>query len=232
MKTIFPQPLAITGDSTTSRRRAQIMTGNGFAEGQKKEPINVQHLTRKQPPCSWSHAAIRHDDADRGACDVTDSPAGASPLADTDHLLAQDRPARYFQTAVTFPAATEAIPPVRRDLYKLLCKSGLAEVADIVALAAQELMANAVTHGCHGFPPNTAVTMTATCDGQQLRLTVEDPSTDLPCVRSGSSDAEGGRGMLLVDDFADRWGVEVSPTANGGKAVWMELACSSSEAAA
>ncbi|MCQ1577157.1 ATP-binding protein [Streptomyces parvus] len=231
MKTIFPQRLARTGESTTSRRRAQVMTGNGLAEGQEKEPMNVQHLTREQPGCSWSHATASHDDAGRGACDVTDSPAGASSPVGSDRLLAGD-PARRFQTAVTFPATTEAIPPVRRDLYKLLCKSGLAEVAYIAALAAQELMANAVMHGCQGFPSDTAVTMTATCDGRQLRLTVEDPSTDLPCVRSGSSDAEGGRGMLLVDDFADRWGVEVSPMANGGKAVWMELACAPSEAAA
>ncbi|MEW2497470.1 ATP-binding protein [Streptomyces nodosus] len=163
---------------------------------------------------------------------MTDSPAGASSPVDADRLLAQGRPARRFQTAVTFPAATEAIPPVRHDLYQLLCQSGLAEVADIVALAAQELMANAVAHGCRGFPSDTAVTMTATCDGQQLRLTVEDPSTDLPRVRSDSSDAESGRGMLLVDAFADRWGVEVSSNASGGKAVWMELACSASEAAA
>lgn len=208
------------------------MTGGGLAGGLEKEPMNVQHLTRKQPTCSWSHLTVTDNEADRGAYEVTDSPAHAFSPVGAGRLLARHRPVRRFQTAVTFPAAKEAIPPVRRDLYTMLCKSGLAEIADILALAAQELMANAVTHGCQGFPPNTEITMTATCDGRQLRLTVEDPSTDLPCVRPGSSDMESGRGMLLVDEFADRWGVELSSKGGGGKAVWMELACSPSEVAA
>ena len=34
------------------------------------------------------------------------------------------------------------------------------------------------------------------------------------------NDAEGGRGMLLVDRLADRWGAEPRPV---GKRVWFEL---------
>jgi hypothetical protein len=33
-------------------------------------------------------------------------------------------------------------------------------------------------------------------------------------------DAEGGRGMLLIQRLADRWGAEPLPT---GKRVWFEL---------
>jgi hypothetical protein len=66
--------------------------------------------------------------------------------------------------------------------------------------------------------------MTATCDGRLLRLQVKDPSGERPCVRAATADEESGRGLLLVDAFADRWGVE-APSEGGGKTVWMELAC-------
>ncbi|OEJ22235.1 hypothetical protein AR457_40230 [Streptomyces agglomeratus] len=135
---------------------------------------------------------------------------------------------RRFQLVRVFPAEPAAVPPVRRELHELLNASGLADVADTVALAAQELMANAVTHGCREQQTDIAVCMTATCDGRLLRLQVEDPSDKHPCVRAATADEEGGRGLLLVDAFADRWGVE-APSDGGGKAVWMELACGPGE---
>ncbi|MFF5019479.1 ATP-binding protein [Streptomyces sp. NPDC001165] len=159
----------------------------------------------------------------------TGSPTSARTNAET--LPSRSPGVRCFQSAVEFPAALEAIPPARRELHTLLCKSGLAGIADIVALAAEELMANAVAHGCHGLAPDTTVDMAITCDGRQVTLKVEDPSSDLPCVLPGTSDEEGGRGMLLVDAFTDRWGVEKPSTGGAGKAVWMELACSPAEGA-
>ncbi|WP_434598512.1 ATP-binding protein [Streptomyces sp. A5-4] len=128
---------------------------------------------------------------------------------------------RRFQAAAAFPAARAVIPQVRRGLLTLLRQSGLAEVADLAVQAAHEVVANAVTHGCHGFAPDTEVTMTVTCDGQRLRLEVWDPSTTKPRVRPATHDEVGGRGMLLVAAFADRWGVQ-SPE-EGGKIVWLEL---------
>ncbi|MEU6070561.1 ATP-binding protein [Streptomyces sp. NPDC047082] len=132
---------------------------------------------------------------------------------------------RSFQSAVQFPAGLESIPPRRRELHTLLCKSGLAGIAYAFALAAEELMANAVTHGCSGLPPDSTVSMTVTCDGRRVKLKVEDASSDLPCMRPGTCDEEGGRGMLLVDAIADRWGVEEPSSEGAAKAVWMELSC-------
>jgi anti-sigma regulatory factor (Ser/Thr protein kinase) len=66
----------------------------------------------------------------------------------------------------------------------------------------------------------------------KLRVSVWDPSPDLPtrCGQArpgGPVDADGGRGLLLLDVFADRWGgcsIGEGPWGPGGKTIWFELA--------
>ncbi|MFC4507876.1 MULTISPECIES: ATP-binding protein [Streptomyces] len=135
---------------------------------------------------------------------------------------------RCFQTADALRADLASIPPTRRRLRAFLCRSGLGEIADMAALLSTELLANAVTHGCSEFPPKTEVTMTATYDGQRLRLAVHDPSDSQPCLRAASEDQEHGRGLMLVASLADRWGVTAKAKGTG-KSVWLELECSSSQ---
>ncbi|MFD7241892.1 ATP-binding protein [Streptomyces massasporeus] len=58
--------------------------------------------------------------------------------------------------------------------------------------------------------------------GKHLRIEVHDPDTRaLPTLRDADTDAEGGRGMALVDAVADRWGVLLHPDR---KITWCELA--------
>lgn len=121
-----------------------------------------------------------------------------------------------------FPATHSAIGPVRRQLRGRLEESGLAKIADDVALAASELMTNAVIHGCHGLPSTCEVTLTAAWTGERLRVAVADPSDALPSEQEASAGRDGGRGLTLVDALSDRWGVETG--ARGcGKSVWLEL---------
>ncbi|WP_329020670.1 ATP-binding protein [Streptomyces sp. NBC_01601] len=179
----------------------------------------MRHVTR-EGPSFWPHAAVVHSGT-RRACAVTGPALASKTSGGPSHRLSG---ATCFCCAIAFPALPEAVAPVRRELHRLLCQCGIGEIADTVALATQELMTNAVTHGCHGFSPVPEVTMTATCDGKRLQVKVQDPSNGAPIVRPESSDAEGGRGMRLVEAVADRWWVE-RLTAGGGKAVLMELAC-------
>ncbi|MER5621951.1 ATP-binding protein [Streptosporangium sp. NPDC002544] len=52
-------------------------------------------------------------------------------------------------------------------------------------------------------------------------VTVRDPgSAQILCVRNSSLDATGGRGLLLVNDLATRWGFHRDPT---GTVIWFEL---------
>ncbi|EFL33509.1 regulatory protein [Streptomyces viridochromogenes DSM 40736] len=55
-----------------------------------------------------------------------------------------------------------------------------------------------------------------------LRIEVTDTRAgDLPRHRPPTPDAESGRGLLLVEALADRWGVELGPVPR--KTVWAEL---------
>ncbi|MFE9448871.1 ATP-binding protein [Streptomyces sp. NPDC006739] len=82
-----------------------------------------------------------------------------------------------------------------------------------------ELTANAATHGrLSGRSFRLALVATAAV----LRVEVTDTRADaLPHLRPPTRDAESGRGLLLVEALADRWGVELGPVPR--KTVWAEL---------
>ncbi|MFF3786338.1 ATP-binding protein [Streptomyces sp. NPDC001933] len=147
---------------------------------------------------------------------VEPSSAGAFP----------DPKPRSFRFAAVLPANSEAISPLRRELESVLHVSGLAHIADDFALSAQEIMANAVVHGCRHCPEGP-ITVTVSCDGRRIRLSVEDPSDARPHLSNALDGATSGRGMLIVDAFADGWGVK-SLSEGAGKTVWMEMACTPS----
>jgi anti-sigma regulatory factor (Ser/Thr protein kinase) len=58
--------------------------------------------------------------------------------------------------------------------------------------------------------------------GDTLRIEVTDTrGQELPCPRTPAPDAESGRGLLLVEALADRWGVSEGRFPR--KTVWAEL---------
>jgi anti-sigma regulatory factor (Ser/Thr protein kinase) len=95
---------------------------------------------------------------------------------------------------------------------------------DPARLIVAELSANAVLHGQvpgRDFRLTLTVTPPAT-----LRIAVTDTRGDrlpLPtrAQRTDSAPAESGYGLLLVEESADRWGMEGGPVPS--KTVWAEL---------
>ncbi|MGW1745874.1 ATP-binding protein [Streptomyces sp. NPDC002092] len=82
-----------------------------------------------------------------------------------------------------------------------------------------ELAANAATHG---RVPGRDFRLTLYVVGSTLRIEVTDTRPDrLARPAQGDPDAESGRGLLLVDALADRWGVAPGPYPR--KTVWAEL---------
>jgi anti-sigma regulatory factor (Ser/Thr protein kinase) len=89
-------------------------------------------------------------------------------------------------------------------------------VAGDVELLASEVIANAVLHG------RGPVTVGLERSDHLVRVEVSDTSADLPALQP-SEDllAERGRGFLLVDRVASRWGFERRQ--GDGKTVWFEV---------
>jgi anti-sigma regulatory factor (Ser/Thr protein kinase) len=79
-------------------------------------------------------------------------------------------------------------------------------------LVATELVANAIVHAC------SAPVLSLVAAGSELVLRVVDGSPDRPVAREATSDAAGGRGLLMVEALGDRWGVDDN---GSGKAVWV-----------
>lgn len=81
-------------------------------------------------------------------------------------------------------------------------------------LLTTELVANAILHGAPDVYLHSRLD-----EGERLRVQVFDTSPLMPRLRGAA--AGGGRGLTIVDETAERWGV--LPGADGGKAVWFEL---------
>jgi anti-sigma regulatory factor (Ser/Thr protein kinase) len=83
-----------------------------------------------------------------------------------------------------------------------------------------ELAANAATHG---RVPGRDFRLTLYVVGDTLRIEVTDTRGDRAPGRPElpPADAESGRGLVLVDALADRWGVSEGPAPR--KTVWAEV---------
>ncbi|WP_308315504.1 ATP-binding protein [Streptomyces sp. ISL-100] len=87
------------------------------------------------------------------------------------------------------------------------------------ALVVAELATNATTHGrVPGRDFRLTLTVTAT---DTLRIEVTDARGDRLPAAQAPGDGESGRGLLLVDALADRWGVASGPLPC--KTVWAEI---------
>ncbi|MFD3825466.1 ATP-binding protein [Streptomyces sp. QTS137] len=82
-----------------------------------------------------------------------------------------------------------------------------------------ELAANAATHG---RLPGRSFRLTLYVVGSTLRIEVTDTRADrLPARQEPAAGDESGRGLLLVEALADRWGVVEGRFPR--KTVWAEL---------
>ncbi|GGQ06637.1 ATP-binding protein [Streptomyces mutabilis] len=88
-----------------------------------------------------------------------------------------------------------------------------------------ELASNAAAHG---RVPGRDFRLTLYVVGDTLRIEVTDTrGEELPHPQTPAPDAESGRGLLLVEALADRWGATEGRFPR--KTVWAELRCASPE---
>lgn len=134
------------------------------------------------------------------------------------------------------PSTPQAVPLARAMVRRGLAHLGAESVVDDVALAATELVANALEHGVRdaatrGSGPDElrrrradGVRITLTSSGSHVVLAVTDPSPSAPVRRARDLTAGGGRGLQLVESLSLCWGWTLLDEQDGqrqpGKSVW------------
>ena len=110
-----------------------------------------------------------------------------------------------------FAATPEAVREARVFLQNVIAGRVDPEAQSDLTLVLSELATNAVHHARTPFE-----VVVETTNGH-LRIEVEDGSTDAPVSKPPSD--EGGRGLSIVDQLCDRWGVHI---VREKKCVWCE----------
>ena len=117
--------------------------------------------------------------------------------------------------SVSFGAGLESTTAARRFAERTMTGWSVdGERFETARLLVSELVANAVTHAA------TAVEMVLDLDDGRLRVEVRDEAGGRPQRRDPGVEEPTGRGLLIVEELADRWGVDDAPP---GKSVWFEL---------
>jgi len=124
--------------------------------------------------------------------------------------------------SVTIPAVPAQVGLARAFVAGALGQSHLD--ADVAVLLTSELVTNSVLHSGSAVPGGV-VTVAVALGGDGVRVEVTDRSGDgspvlLPAA-SADGDAEGSRGIRLVDTLAARWGY---CRGGGFTTTWFELA--------
>jgi anti-sigma regulatory factor (Ser/Thr protein kinase) len=113
------------------------------------------------------------------------------------------------------PYQASAVPQARRVLRECLSLARLSyDTCGVSELLVSELVTNAVKYG---KPP---VWLLVELRPGLVHASVSDSSTVLPERRDSDPDAEGGRGLLVLDALAGSWG---AVAVDGGKYLWFDL---------
>ncbi|MEU9265952.1 ATP-binding SpoIIE family protein phosphatase [Streptomyces sp. NPDC048251] len=136
------------------------------------------------------------------------------PDDDVALLLARTHALGAGQVA-TWDLAAEpaAVARARSDVSRQLSDWGLEELGFTAELVVSELVTNAIRYGQPPIRLRLIHDRTLLCE-------VSDGSSTTPHLRRARVFDEGGRGLLLVAQLAERWGTR---HARRGKTVWAEL---------
>jgi serine/threonine-protein kinase RsbW len=120
--------------------------------------------------------------------------------------------------SATFAGRPDEVREARAFVGRLLGPSH--PCGDVAVLLASEMVANSLRHGSSAGP-GEAVTVTVVVWDAGVRVEVTGRKAEsVPVLRPSDDEAEGGRGLRLVEDLAVRWGYE----RGGGQATtWFEL---------
>ncbi|MFE7763896.1 SpoIIE family protein phosphatase [Streptomyces sp. NPDC057438] len=148
-------------------------------------------------------------------CDaLLDALLPARPPDDVALLLARTRALGAGQVATwDLEAEPAAVARARAHVTRQIGDWGLAEAEFTAELVASELVTNAIRYGRPPIRLRLIHDRTLLCE-------VSDSGGTTPHLRRARVFDEGGRGLLLVAQLAERWGTRRT---RRGKTVWAEL---------
>ncbi|MFJ3338091.1 SpoIIE family protein phosphatase [Streptomyces sp. NPDC086766] len=135
------------------------------------------------------------------------------PSDDVALLVARTRllePSRVATWDVPFDV--REVSRVRTEVSRRLGEWGLEAESFATELVVSELLTNAIRYGAR--PVRVRMLL-----GRSLVCEVSDGSDTSPRLRRAAATDEGGRGLFLVSQFADRWGTRYVAD---GKVIWAE----------
>ncbi|MFG2606208.1 SpoIIE family protein phosphatase [Streptomyces sp. NPDC048514] len=112
------------------------------------------------------------------------------------------------------PRDPAAVSGMRLAVSEKLEEWNLSELGFGMELVLSELITNAIRYGSDPIHVRLILDRTLTCE-------VADGSSTSPHLRYAATTDEGGRGLFLVSQLAERWGTRYTPH---GKVIWAELA--------
>jgi hypothetical protein len=112
--------------------------------------------------------------------------------------------------------APPSVPVARHVVLELLNSWNAPQDRDDAAPLVTELVAHVIDH----VGGDASLTLELSMSEEWLRVAVVDGSPARPVVRELAIDSPRGRGLLMVQAIADRWGCEDH---RDGKRVWFEL---------
>ncbi|MFD0021143.1 SpoIIE family protein phosphatase [Streptomyces sp. NPDC058382] len=145
--------------------------------------------------------------------DVLETMLPTRPGDDVALLVARTRtldPARRVQWEVAPDAS--AVSGVRKEATRWLADQGLDEEGFVTELILSELVTNAIRYGSEPITVRLLYDRALICE-------VSDCSSTSPHLRYAATTDEGGRGLFLVAQFAERWGTRYT---DRGKVIWSE----------
>ncbi|GGO54674.1 histidine kinase [Streptomyces daqingensis] len=175
----------------------------------------------------------RGQDIDTGLRQLGDALAQARESAEEtcDAVLGALRPERQSDDIALLVARTRVLEPgrvaewdvpsdpaavagVRGQVTAQLAEWGLDDVAFVTELILSELITNAIRYA-------TGPIRVRLLRDRSLICEVSDTSSTSPHLRYAATTDEGGRGLFLVAQFAERWGTRYT---RDGKVIWSEQA--------
>lgn len=123
------------------------------------------------------------------------------------HTLGPDQVAEW-----QVPSDPAAVAEVRVQVNRRLAEWGLDELVFSTELILSELVTNAIRYGGETVHVRVLRDRSLICE-------VFDSSSTSPHLRYAAMTDEGGRGLFLVAQLAERWGTRYTPA---GKVIWAE----------